>query len=86
MFKTAEEALEYNWLAKQMITAFSLGTDKHGKKVVDFSEVPSDVLPVVTGVFARLLYDVQFWMQPINELRSYLYAMKLIFIYLPMRC
>jgi DNA helicase HerA-like ATPase len=30
--------------------------------VIDFSEVPSDVLPVVTGVLARTLYDVQFWL------------------------
>ncbi|MEO0337933.1 MAG: ATP-binding protein, partial [Bacteroidota bacterium] len=40
------------------------GSGKHGIKIVDFSEVPADVLPVVTGVFARLLYDVQFWMEP----------------------
>ena len=33
-----------------------------GIKIIDFSEVPSDVLPVVTGTLARLLYDIQFWM------------------------
>ena len=32
--------------------------------IVDFSEVPSDVLPIVAGTFARLLYDVQFWLRP----------------------
>jgi DNA helicase HerA-like ATPase len=26
--------------------------------------VPTDVLPIVTGTFARLLYDVQFWLAP----------------------
>jgi DNA helicase HerA-like ATPase len=26
--------------------------------------VPSDVLPIVAGTFARLLYDVQFWLRP----------------------
>ena len=26
------------------------------------SEVPSDVLPIITGVLARLLYNIQFWM------------------------
>ena len=31
-----------------------------GIKIIDFSEVPSDVLPVVTGTLARLLYDIQF--------------------------
>ena len=31
-------------------------------KVVDFSEVPSDVLPVMLGIVARLIYYLQFWM------------------------
>ena len=41
-----------------------LGSDKDdcGIKIIDFSDVPSDVLPVVAGTFARLIYDVQFWM------------------------
>ncbi|MES9929800.1 MAG: ATP-binding protein, partial [Candidatus Thiodiazotropha sp. 6PDIVS] len=38
--------------------------DNKGIKIIDFSEVPSDVLPVVTGTFARLLYDLQFWLEP----------------------
>ncbi|MHB1417261.1 MAG: ATP-binding protein, partial [Chloroflexota bacterium] len=64
MFKPPESALEYDWLAKQVAMMIAAGDGKHGIKVVDFSEVPSDVLPVVTGVFARLVYDVQFWMEP----------------------
>jgi uncharacterized protein len=40
-----------------------LGSDGgSGTKVIDFSEVPDDFLPVVTGTLARLLHDVQFWM------------------------
>jgi hypothetical protein len=31
-------------------------------KVIDFSEVPADVLPVVLGIIARLIYYLQFWM------------------------
>ncbi len=38
-------------------------TRKNGRiKVVDFSEVPSDVLPVMLGIVARLIYYLQFWM------------------------
>ncbi|MBW2737424.1 MAG: ATP-binding protein [Deltaproteobacteria bacterium] len=38
-------------------------TKKNGRiKVVDFSEVPSDVLPVMLGIVARLIYYLQFWM------------------------
>lgn len=32
-----------------------------GIKVIDFSEVPSDVLPVVIGLVGRLIYQLQFW-------------------------
>lgn len=32
-----------------------------GIKVIDFSEVPSDVLPVVVSLVARLVFQVQFW-------------------------
>ena len=30
-------------------------------KVIDFSEVPADILPVIVGLVARILYQVQFW-------------------------
>ena len=30
-------------------------------KVIDFSEVPADVLPVIVGLVARLIYQLQFW-------------------------
>jgi len=30
-------------------------------KVIDFSEVPADILPVIVGLVARLIYQVQFW-------------------------
>lgn len=47
-----------------------LGTGKSesetlsGIKVVDFSEVPSDLLPIVVGLVARLVYQIQFWSDP----------------------
>ncbi len=61
MFSPPSESLEYGWLARQVVRL--LGADSgSGIKVIDFSEVPADVLPVVTGTLARLLYDVQFWL------------------------
>jgi len=61
MFAPPAQANTYDWLASQ--TARLLGANGgKGIKIIDFSEVPSDVLPVVTGTLARLLYDVQFWM------------------------
>lgn len=63
MFTPPAKVNTYGWLAAQVAQLLgSNGGD--GIKVIDFSEVPSDVLPVVTGTLARLLYDVQFWMDP----------------------
>ena len=33
-------------------------------KVIDVSEVPSDVLPIIIGTLTRIIYDIQFWMTP----------------------
>lgn len=40
-----------------------MGQDKK-IKVIDLSEVPSDMLPIIIGIVTRLAYDVQFWMSP----------------------
>lgn len=63
MFMPPAAANAYAWLATQAARLLSSdgGT---GIKIIDFSEVPADVLPVVTGTLARLLYDLQFWMNP----------------------
>jgi hypothetical protein len=61
MFDPHSETNEYVWL--HGFAEMLLSTDP-GIKIVDFSEVPSDVLPVVVGVLARLLYEVHFWTDP----------------------
>ncbi|WP_200879016.1 ATP-binding protein [Pantoea sp. NGS-ED-1003] len=54
MFSPPSDALDYGWLAKQIIKLLRADSG-NGVKVVDFSEVPADVLPIVTGTLARLL-------------------------------
>ncbi|WP_024575941.1 MULTISPECIES: ATP-binding protein [unclassified Afipia] len=61
MFSPPSGSAKYDWLAQQVVRLLHSGGGS-GIKIIDFSEVPSDVLPVVTGTLARLLYDVQFWM------------------------
>ena len=61
MFAPPPAAMAYDWLAEQVLNLLS-SDGGSGIKVIDFSEVPADVLPIVTGTLARLLYDVQFWM------------------------
>ncbi|QDT04219.1 AAA-like domain protein [Rubripirellula lacrimiformis] len=64
LFHPPQAAMEYDWLAKQLVSALRSDPDRPGIKIIDFSEVPTDVLPIVTGTFARLLYDLQFWLRP----------------------
>ncbi len=64
MFQPPAASANYNWLAEMLGRLFAANGTGRGIKVIDFSEVPSDVLPIVTGVLARLLYNVQFWMEP----------------------
>lgn len=84
MFQPPAAALKYEWLAAQVSKLLAPGESQHGIKIVDFSEVPSDVLPVVTGVFARLLYDVQFWMQPTKR-TPFVFVCDEAHLYLPVR-
>lgn len=64
LFQGPKETLEYDWLPKILTQLLDSSDGRPGIKVIDFSEVPPDVLPVVVGVLARLLYDVQLWMDP----------------------
>jgi len=56
--------------------------NKIGIKVIDLSEVPSDVLPLVTGTLARLIYNLQFW-TPANKRHPILIACDEAHRYLP---
>ncbi|WP_081615151.1 ATP-binding protein [Dietzia sp. UCD-THP] len=58
MFSPPGESEDYEWLHE--LANDLLGTNP-GIKVIDFSEVPSDVLPIVVGVLARVLYEIHFW-------------------------
>ena len=62
MFRPPVDAEDYAWLASHVSRFFLSNNENKGIKIIDFSEVPSDVLPVVVGVFVRLLYNIQFWL------------------------
>jgi len=52
-------------LAKKLLgTGNTKGGVNSGIKIIDFSEVPSDILPVVVGLVGRLIYQIQFWSNP----------------------
>jgi uncharacterized protein len=60
MFNPPADCREYDWLIKTARVLLDT-TQGPGIKVIDFSEVPAEAVPVVAGVLARLLYDIQFW-------------------------
>lgn len=64
MFQPIAQSQNYTWLSEMLCSLLGYFNGKSGIKIIDFSEVPSDVLPVVTGTLARLLYNIQFWMEP----------------------
>ena len=62
MFHMSAEELSLDWLDN--FCTILMGKDDSAKnkiKVIDFSEVPSDVLPLVIGLVARLVFTVQQW-------------------------
>lgn len=65
MYQAPEQYETYEALHDLAEKLLGTGKLKDGKnpgiKVVDFSEVPSDILPVVIGLVARLVYQIQFW-------------------------
>lgn len=63
MFNGGRDVLDFTWLEK-FTTAVLGSTDENGKagiKVINFSEVPSDVLPLIVSLVARVTFSVQQW-------------------------
>ena len=64
LFQISNDELEINWM-NQLCERLMLGTKSNpkssGVKIIDFSEVPSDVLPLVIGLVARIVFTVQQW-------------------------
>lgn len=61
LFQAPKSEHEYNAMARLMTRLMDYSVSKSQIKVVDFSEVPADILPVIVGLVARIIYQVQFW-------------------------
>lgn len=67
LFSDEPALLEFSYLerlAKQLMAPASQGG---GIKIIDFSEVPSDVLPLVVSLIARIVFTVQQWTEKENR-------------------
>jgi DNA helicase HerA-like ATPase len=58
--------LEYDWFNILANNLLDFGNRK-GIKIIDFSEVPSDILPLITGLIGRLIFSIQQWMEEKNR-------------------
>lgn len=61
IFNSDDELLKYDWFLSLINKLLDFGNDK-GLKIIDFSEVPSDILPLITGLIGRLVFSIQQWM------------------------
>ncbi|MDA5521486.1 ATP-binding protein [Yersinia kristensenii] len=63
LFQGGGETLEFSWL--ESLTSALLGSssenESQGVKIINFSEVPSDILPLIVSLVARIAFSVQQW-------------------------
>ena len=62
IFNSEDELLKYDWFVSFVKNLLDFGNNK-GLKIIDFSEVPSDILPLITGLIGRLIFSIQQWME-----------------------
>lgn len=60
LFNRDDSLLAYDWIKNLIEHLLGFGNN-NGVKIIDFSEIPSDILPLITGLIARLIFTVQQW-------------------------
>ncbi len=61
LFQAPDAEHKYDAMAEMVKHLMDYSEEKAQIKVIDFSEVPADILPVIVGLVARIIYQVQFW-------------------------
>lgn len=65
LFKAGPETHKLDWLDELVKTLIGGTVDqsdgKGGVKIIDFSEVPSDILPLIVSLVARIVFSIQQW-------------------------
>lgn len=82
LFGGKQSTQDYNYLSALAEKLMGFGNQKQSIKVIDFSEVPADILPVIIGLVARIIYQVQFWTDP-NSRRPVAFVCDEAHLYLP---
>lgn len=65
LFQGGDQTLEFDWLETLSSALIAGSKDQSdgggGVKVVNFSEVPSDILPLIVSLVAKLAFSIQQW-------------------------
>lgn len=61
LFQAPDAEHQYDSMAKIAAKLMDFSKATSQIKVIDFSEVPEDILPIIVGLVARIIYQVQFW-------------------------
>ncbi|WP_297486337.1 DUF87 domain-containing protein [uncultured Photobacterium sp.] len=63
LFQGGKDVLEFDWLNRlaDALLGSSAENNRGGVKIINFSEVPSDVLPLIVSLVARLAFSIQQW-------------------------
>lgn len=65
IFSIPEEYYKLQYLNELINKFMTTGKEKDknlGVKIIDFSEVPSDILPTIIALVARLVFNIQYWL------------------------
>lgn len=61
MFCSDDNLLDYDYMSSLCSKLMSSASNGGGVKIIDFSEVPSDILPLIVSLIARVIFFVQQW-------------------------
>lgn len=61
MFSQEEQLLKYDYMEEFCQKLLSSASNGGGIKIIDFSEVPSDILPLIVSLIARIVFTIQQW-------------------------
>lgn len=61
MFSQEEQLLKYDYMEELCQKLLSSASNGGGIKIIDFSEVPSDILPLIVSLIARIVFTIQQW-------------------------
>ncbi|WP_124643283.1 ATP-binding protein [Amniculibacterium aquaticum] len=70
LFQITDEENHIDWIyefCEALMHGSKCQSKNSGVKIIDYSEVPSDVLPLVIGLISRLIFSVQQWTNKENR-------------------